>query len=103
MRLALVLVMIVWGQVSYAEQAPARVTGIGGVFILSDGDGAALAKWYEQHLGMRLETWGGAILNWQEDKAGDGGMTVWSTAAKDSEWFAPSAASFSSVSAFTAM
>ena len=71
-----------------------RVTGIGGVFILSDGDGAALAKWYEQHLGMRLETWGGAILNWQEDKANDGGLTVWGTGSHDSKWFAPSASRF---------
>ena len=41
----------------------ARVTGIGGVFFKSTGDHAALAAWYQKHLGMSLESWGGAILN----------------------------------------
>ena len=33
----------------------ARVTGIGGVFFKSKGDHAALAAWYQKHLGMKLE------------------------------------------------
>ena len=68
----------------------AKVTGIGGVFFKSTGDNAALAAWYAKHLGFALEDWGGAILNWSEDKADDGGLTVWNVAAKDSEWFSPS-------------
>jgi predicted enzyme related to lactoylglutathione lyase len=72
----------------------ARVTGIGGVFIKSTGDSAALAEWYRKHLGMQLEDWGGAILRWPEDKAEDQGLTVWSVAKKDSKWFSPSTASF---------
>jgi predicted enzyme related to lactoylglutathione lyase len=72
----------------------AKVTGIGGVFIKSKGDHAALAAWYEKHLGMALEDWGGAILRWPDDKAGDGGLTVWSLAGKDSNWFSPSTSSF---------
>ncbi len=72
----------------------ARVTGIGGVFIKSTGDHKALAAWYERHLGLKLESWGGAILRWPEDTNDDKGMTVWSTAAADSKWFAPSPASF---------
>lgn len=72
----------------------AKVTGIGGVFFKSTGDSAALAAWYRKHLGMALEDWGGAILNWSEDKADDGGLTVWNVAAKDSEWFAPSGSAF---------
>ena len=72
----------------------AKVTGIGGVFFKSTGDNAALAAWYAKHLGFALEDWGGAILNWSEDKADDGGLTVWNVAAKDSEWFSPSTSSF---------
>ena len=72
----------------------ARVTGIGGVFFKSKSDHEALSAWYAKHLGLALEEWGGAILKWPEDKAEDGGMTVWHTAAKDSQWFAPSEASF---------
>ncbi|HET7111423.1 MAG TPA: VOC family protein [Gemmatimonadales bacterium] len=72
----------------------ARVTGIGGVFFKSRGDNAALAAWYQQHLGMTLEPWGGAILRWPEDRAGDKGVTVWHVAERDTKWFAPSDASF---------
>jgi predicted enzyme related to lactoylglutathione lyase len=72
----------------------ARVTGIGGVFIKARGDSQALAAWYRDHLGLELADFGGAILNWQQDTANDGGLTVWSTAAADSNWFNPSASPF---------
>ena len=72
----------------------AKITGIGGVFFKSKGDGAALAAWYQKHLGMKLEDWGGAILRWPDDKAGDRGVTAWSVAGKDSKWFSPSNSSF---------
>jgi catechol 2,3-dioxygenase-like lactoylglutathione lyase family enzyme len=72
----------------------AKVTGIGGVFFKSTHDNAALAAWYRQHLGMPLEAWGGAILKWTEDRAEDGGLTVWHVAEKDSQWFSPSRGSF---------
>src|SRR5690349_3583431 len=72
----------------------AKITGIGGVFFKSKGDHQALAAWYQQHLGLVLEPWGGAILRWTEDKADDGGLTVWNAAKPDTKWFAPSEASF---------
>ncbi len=72
----------------------ARVTGVGGIFFKSKGDNAALAAWYQKHLGMPLEDFGGAILKWPDDKAGDGGLTVWHVAERDSQWFSPSDASF---------
>lgn len=71
----------------------ARVTGIGGVFFKSS-DPKALSAWYEKHLGMRLEDFGGAILRWPDDKGEDKGLTVWKVAERGSEWFAPSASSF---------
>jgi len=72
----------------------AKVTGIGGVFFKSTGDHKALSAWYEKHLGLSLEPWGGAILKWPDDKAEDEGMTVWTLAASDTKWFSPSQASF---------
>ena len=72
----------------------AKVTGIGGVFLKCRGDRAALAAWYQKHLGLPLETWGGAILRWPDDKAEDKGLTVWSLADKDSQWFSPSESAF---------
>jgi predicted enzyme related to lactoylglutathione lyase len=72
----------------------AKVTGIGGVFLKSKGDGAALAAWYQEHLGLKLEDFGGAILKWSADEAEDGGLTVWHAAGKDSQWFSPSASPF---------
>jgi predicted enzyme related to lactoylglutathione lyase len=72
----------------------ARVTGVGGIFFKTSGDRAALAAWYQKNLGMPLEEWGGVILNWSDDKAVDGGMTVWHIADADTKWFSPSDASF---------
>jgi catechol 2,3-dioxygenase-like lactoylglutathione lyase family enzyme len=72
----------------------AKVTGIGGVFFKSKGDPKTLAAWYEKHLGMPLEAFGGAILKWPNDTAGDKGLTVWHVAEQDTKWFSPSASSF---------
>ena len=72
----------------------AKITGIGGVFIKSTKDKDALAAWYRDNLGLKFEDWGGSIINWTDDAKVDGGMTVWSTAAPDSKWFAPSESSF---------
>jgi predicted enzyme related to lactoylglutathione lyase len=72
----------------------AKITGVGGIFFKSQGDSAALAAWYQKHLGLRLEDFGGAILRWPEDKAEDRGLTVWHVAQRDTEWFSPSNSSF---------
>ena len=72
----------------------AKVTGIGGVFFKSTKDNKALSQWYRDHLGLKLEDWGGAIINWLDDKREDGGMTVWNAAAPDTKWFAPSESNF---------
>lgn len=72
----------------------ARVTGIGGVFFKSRSDATRLATWYQAHLGIPLESFGGAILKWPDDPAEDGGMTVWHVADPKSEWFGPSDSSF---------
>jgi predicted enzyme related to lactoylglutathione lyase len=72
----------------------AKVTGIGGVFFKSTGDHKKLAEWYGKNLGIQFESWGGGILKWPDDKAVDGGLTVWHVAEKNSQWFSPSTSSF---------
>jgi catechol 2,3-dioxygenase-like lactoylglutathione lyase family enzyme len=73
----------------------AKITGIGGVFFKSKSDPAALAAWYQKHLGLPVEaSFGGAILRWPDDRAEDKGLTVWHVAKPDTEWFSPSASSF---------
>ncbi len=72
----------------------ARITGIGGVFFKSRSDHKELAAWYQRHLGLALEPWGGAMLKWPQDSAVDGGLTVWHVADKNSDWFSPSESSF---------
>ena len=72
----------------------AKVTGIGGVFFKSTKDHKKLAEWYSQNLGIQLESWGGAILKWADDRSVDDGVTVWHVAEKDTQWFSPSSSSF---------
>src|SRR5437868_13415991 len=72
----------------------AKITGIGGVFFKSKRDHKALAVWYQKHLGMPLQPWGGAALRWPDDRAEDKGVTAWHVAKAESKWFAPSDASF---------
>jgi len=72
----------------------AKVTGIGGVFFKSTKDHVALAAWYRDNLGIDIADWGGAVLRWPDDTAEDKGLTVWTVAASDSKWFAPSESSF---------
>lgn len=69
----------------------AKVTGIGGVFFKAK-DPEALKKWYVDHLGVKLEEWGGAIFQWKDDEQAQSapGMTVWHLAEADGDWFEPS-------------
>jgi predicted enzyme related to lactoylglutathione lyase len=71
-----------------------RVTGIGGIFFHAE-DPVALRAWYQRHLGIDVQEWGGTAFTWT-DEAGKpaGGMTVWSIAAADSKQFAPSTSPF---------
>lgn len=71
-----------------------RVTGIGGIFFHAR-DPVALRAWYQRHLGIDVQVWGGAAFAWT-DAAGHPtpGTTVWSIGAADSGHFAPSTSSF---------
>lgn len=71
-----------------------RVTGIGGVFFKAQ-DPAALGAWYQRHLGIDVQPWGGAVFRWQgDDNPGGDGATIWSPFAADTGYFAPSTAPF---------
>ncbi len=71
-----------------------RVTGIGGIFFQAN-DPAALRAWYRRHLGIDVQSWGGAAFPWTDAEGRpEHGTTIWSVGAADSGQFAPSAAPF---------
>jgi predicted enzyme related to lactoylglutathione lyase len=63
-----------------------RVTGIGGIFF-SARDPVALRAWYQRHLGIDVQDWGGTAFT-------TSGTTVWSIGGADSGQFAPGKAAF---------
>lgn len=70
----------------------ARVVGVGGVFFKAD-DPAALAAWYQQHLGVPIDaSYGGA--SFAPGAMPPGGLTVWSPFPVDTAYFAPSEQAF---------
>ena len=71
-----------------------RVTGIGGIFFKAR-DPAALRTWYQKHLGIDVQVWGGAAFRWTDDEGNPiGGTTIWSISEAGGDHFAPSASSF---------
>lgn len=71
-----------------------RVTGIGGIFFHAK-DPASLRVWYESHLGIDVQKWGGAAFIWSDAEGNPmKGTTIWSIGAADGDNFAPSKSSF---------
>jgi len=68
----------------------ARVTAIGGVFFRSP-DPKALAAWYRDMLGMKVEDWGGAMI--MAEGAGPP-CGVWAPFNKNTDRFEPSSREF---------
>lgn len=68
----------------------ARVVGVGGIFFKAR-DPVALRAWYQTHLGIDVQSWGGTSFPW--GKAEDG-QTVWSVFDASSTHFSPSTAPF---------
>ena len=72
----------------------ARAIGIGGIFFKAQ-DPQALAAWYQQHLGVDVQAWGGAAFRWNgPDNPTGTGTTVWSPFAADTGYFGPGGAPF---------
>jgi predicted enzyme related to lactoylglutathione lyase len=79
----------------HAEEANVkRVTGIGGIFFKAR-DPSTLRAWYQRHLGIDVQDWGGAAFRWADD-AGNPvpGTTIWNVNDANSDYFAPSTSSF---------
>ena len=71
-----------------------RVTGIGGIFFKAK-DAPAVRAWYKRHLGIDVQSWGGAAFDWSDAEGKPtAGSTNWCVAPADSKQFAPSTASF---------
>lgn len=71
-----------------------RVTGIGGIFFQAK-DPAALRAWYKTHLGIDVQSWGGAAFSWADaDGNPVAGTTAWSIGSAGGDHFAPSTAPF---------
>ena len=71
-----------------------RVTGIGGIFFQAR-DPAALRAWYQKHLGVDVQDWGGAAFTWTDAEGQPtGGTTIWSIGEAASDQFAPGTAAF---------
>jgi catechol 2,3-dioxygenase-like lactoylglutathione lyase family enzyme len=76
--------------VAMAEPA-GHVTGLGGVFVRSK-DPKALAAWYRDVLGVKLEAWGGAALRY--DAPGHPPVVVWSAFKQSTHYMDPSTRDF---------
>jgi predicted enzyme related to lactoylglutathione lyase len=71
-----------------------RVTGIGGIFFKAR-DAPALRAWYQRHLGIDVQAWGGAAFPWTDaDSQPVAGTTVWSIGLEAGDQFAPSVSTF---------
>ena len=71
-----------------------RVTGIGGIFFTAK-DPKALRAWYQRHLGIDVQDWGGAAFTWVDDEGNPTtGTTIWSVGAAEGNQFAPSKSPF---------
>ena len=68
-----------------------HITGVGGVFVKSK-DPKALAAWYRDVLGLKLESWGGAMLSY--DAPGHPHVLVWNAMPEGSDYTAPSTREF---------
>ncbi|WAC70839.1 VOC family protein [Roseateles sp. SL47] len=71
-----------------------RVTGIGGIFFNAK-DPDVLRAWYQRHLGIDVQSWGGASFPWTDEQGQPvAGASAWSIGAADGEGFGPARAPF---------
>jgi predicted enzyme related to lactoylglutathione lyase len=66
-----------------------RVTGLGGIFFKCE-DPKKQQAWYQKHLGMAMDDWGGSMFWWRDvDQPEKKCSTVWSTFKSDTNYFDP--------------
>lgn len=66
-----------------------RVTGIGGIFFKAK-DAPVLRAWYQTHLGIDVQAWGGTAFQCQDS----GGSTIWNVSPENDDPYAPGTAPF---------
>ncbi len=70
-----------------------RVTGLGGVFFKCD-DPKKMRAWYQSHLGIESDEYGG-MFEWRQKDAPDKpGITTWSPFPQNTTYFQPSKKDF---------
>jgi len=74
-----------------AADTPGRITGVGGIFVVSKNP-KALAAWYRDVLGIPLESWGGATFRY--DATGHPPVVVWNAFPEGESYLAPSQRDF---------
>ncbi len=74
-----------------SDAATGHITGLGGVFVKSK-DPKALAAWYRDVLGIKVEPWGGALLAY--DTPGHPRVAVWNAFPIGSDYLSPSTREF---------
>jgi predicted enzyme related to lactoylglutathione lyase len=75
---------------AFAQQA-GRITGVGGIFVKSK-DPKALAAWYRDVLGIRIEAYGGAVLRY--DAPGHPPLVAWNAFRQGTRYMEPSTREF---------
>jgi predicted enzyme related to lactoylglutathione lyase len=71
-----------------------RVIGIGGVFFKAK-DPESLRAWYQKHLGLEPDAYGGVVFHCPASEAAQQtAQTVWSLFPSDTNYFEPSSAPF---------
>ena len=62
---------------------------------MSAKDRRALCDWYQKHLGIDVQDWGGAAFTWTDSEGNPAmGTTIWSVGPADGNHFAPSKSTF---------
>ena len=74
-----------------AAPGAGHITGIGGIFFKSK-DPKALAAWYRDVLGLKVEPWGGAVLRY--DAPDHPPSAAWNAFAQSTDYMAPSTREF---------
>lgn len=70
-----------------SDSQPGRALGVGGVFFRS-ADPAALAAWYQEHLGLDIEGWGGTSgTSFAPADMPPNSFTVWGAFPAATEYF----------------
>ncbi|MFN2492791.1 MAG: VOC family protein [Pyrinomonadaceae bacterium] len=70
-----------------------RVVGIGGIFFKSK-DPEKLRAWYQTHLGLQPDAYGGVVFDCHHQESEKPAQTVWSVFPSDTRYFDPSNAPF---------